>query len=111
VTAMLTPTRRRGVEILDLPDVDPEVVTRSLGDVARCNALFGGLSSALHEIRSTFNYLPQCATLPDPPYRFGEEDVGAIAGVLLQLTVMEIEIVKVVVVPVHRNGIQVRRWK
>ena len=32
---MLTPTRRRGVEILDLPDVDPEVVTRSLGDVAR----------------------------------------------------------------------------
>ena len=35
---MLTPPRRRGVEILDLPGVDPEVVTRSLGDVARCNA-------------------------------------------------------------------------
>ena len=65
MTALLTPLRRRGVEILDLPDVDPEVVTRSLADVARCNALFGGLSSALDEIRSTFNDLPRCATLLD----------------------------------------------
>ena len=62
---MLTPQRRRGVEILDLPDVDPEVVTRSLADVARCNALFGGLSSALDEIRSTFKDLPRHATLLD----------------------------------------------
>ena len=65
MTALLTPPRRRGVEILDLPDVDPEVVTRSLADVARCNALFGGLSSALDELRSTFNDLPRCATLLD----------------------------------------------
>jgi SAM-dependent methyltransferase len=65
VTALLTPPRRRGVEILDLPDVDPEVVTRSLADVARSNALFGGLSSALDEIRSTFSDLPRCATLLD----------------------------------------------
>lgn len=65
MTAMLTPPRRRGVEILDLPDVDPEVVTRSLADVARCNALFGGLSSALDEIRITFKDLPQRATLLD----------------------------------------------
>jgi SAM-dependent methyltransferase len=65
VTALLTPLRRRGVEILDLPDVDPDVVTRSLADVARCNALFGGLSSALDEIRSTFKDLPRCATLLD----------------------------------------------
>lgn len=65
MTALLTPPRRRGVEILDLPDVDPQVVTRSLADVARCNALFGGLSSALDEIRSTFNDLPRCATLLD----------------------------------------------
>jgi SAM-dependent methyltransferase len=65
VTALLTPPRRRGVEILDLPDVDPEVVTRSLADVARCNALFGGVSSALDELRSAFNDLPRCATLLD----------------------------------------------
>ena len=65
MTALLTPPRRRGVEILDLPDVDPDVVTRSLADVARCNALFGGLSSALDEIRSTFKDLPRCATLLD----------------------------------------------
>src|SRR5215210_4251250 len=63
--AILTPPRRRGVEILDLPDVDPEVVTRSLADVARCNALFGGLSSALDEIRDTLENLPRRATLRD----------------------------------------------
>jgi len=65
VTAILTPQRRRGVEILDLPDVDPNVVTRSMGDVARCNALFGGLSSALDEIKATLKDLPRCATLLD----------------------------------------------
>ena len=65
MTAILTPHRRRGVEILDLPDVDPNVVTRSMGDVARCNALFGGLSSALDEIRDTLKDLPRCATLLD----------------------------------------------
>jgi ubiquinone/menaquinone biosynthesis C-methylase UbiE len=65
VTAILTPSRRRGVEILDLPGVDPKVVTRSLADVARCNALFGGLSSAVEEIRKTFEDLPRHATLLD----------------------------------------------
>ena len=65
MTAILTPSRRRGVEILDLPDVDPNVVTRSLADVARCNALFGGVSSALDEIRNTFQDLPRSATLLD----------------------------------------------
>jgi SAM-dependent methyltransferase len=65
VTAILTPPRRRGVEILDSPDIDPEVVTRSLADVARCNALFGGLSSALEEIKGTLKDLPRCATLLD----------------------------------------------
>src|SRR6266516_791975 len=47
---MLTPPRKRGVEILDSPDVDPQLVTRSLADVARANALFGGVSSALETI-------------------------------------------------------------
>jgi SAM-dependent methyltransferase len=65
VPAILTPPRRRGIEILDLPDVDPNIVTRSLADVARCNALFGGVSSALDEIRNTFRDLPRCATLLD----------------------------------------------
>ena len=63
--AILTPSRRRGVEILDSPDIDPELVTRSIGDVARANALFGGLSSALEEIRSALPDLPRHATLLD----------------------------------------------
>ena len=63
--ALLTPSRRRGVEILDSPDIDPALKTRSLADVARANALFGGLSSALYEIEQTIGDLPQCATLLD----------------------------------------------
>jgi SAM-dependent methyltransferase len=65
VPAILTPQRRRGVEILDSPDVAPDLVTRSLADVVRCNALFGGLSSALDELKNTMSNLPPCATLLD----------------------------------------------
>ena len=65
MTAILVPPRRRGVEILDLPDLDPNLVKRSLADVVRCNTLFGGLSSALEEIKSTFKDLPRHATLLD----------------------------------------------
>ena len=63
--ASLTPPRRRGVEFLDLPDVDPQVVTRSLADVARANALFGGISSAMEEIKEVLGELPRHATLLD----------------------------------------------
>ena len=63
--ASLTPPRRRGVEILDLPDVDPQVVTRSLADVARANALFGGISSAMKEIEEALGEVPRRATLLD----------------------------------------------
>ena len=63
--SLLTPPRRRGVEILDSPDVDPAIVTRSLADVARANALFGGISSAVDEIRDALRELPRDATLLD----------------------------------------------
>jgi SAM-dependent methyltransferase len=63
--AGLTPARRRGVEILDSPDIDPQVVTRSLADVARANALFGGVSSAMEEIKDALGELPRRATLLD----------------------------------------------
>ncbi|MFN2399080.1 MAG: methyltransferase domain-containing protein [Gemmatimonadaceae bacterium] len=46
----MTPRRRRGVEILDGPEVPPEVRRRSLGDVARSNTLFGGTSAVLSEL-------------------------------------------------------------
>lgn len=62
---LLTPPRRRGVEILDLPDVAPEIVTRSLADVVRANALFGGLSSAIAEVKAALDDVADQATLLD----------------------------------------------
>lgn len=47
----LTPTRRRGVEKLDLPGVPGAVVRRSLADVALANSLFGGTRAVLAELR------------------------------------------------------------
>jgi SAM-dependent methyltransferase len=52
----LTPHRRRGVEFLDDPGTDPETVRRSLCDVARANALFGGKRAA---VRSLAEILPE----------------------------------------------------
>jgi SAM-dependent methyltransferase len=54
---LLTPPRRRGVEILDDPSVDPRLVRRSLADVARSNALFGGTRAVVREIRRTLRAL------------------------------------------------------
>jgi methyltransferase family protein len=65
VPTILVPARRRGVEILDSPDVDPAVVRRSLADVVCANTLFGGASSALDELEETITSLPRCATLLD----------------------------------------------
>jgi len=62
---ILTPPRTRGVEILDLPDVDPKIVTRSLSDVACANALFGGTSAVMHELDGALHDLPPHATLLD----------------------------------------------
>ena len=62
---ILTPPRVRGVEILDSPDVDPKLVTRSLADVACANALFGGTSAALDEVREALKEVPRDATLLD----------------------------------------------
>jgi SAM-dependent methyltransferase len=65
VTSLLTPPRRRGVEILDAPDVDPRLVTRSLSDVALANTLFGGTRAVLQELRRVLRRLPDGATLLD----------------------------------------------
>jgi ubiquinone/menaquinone biosynthesis C-methylase UbiE len=48
---VLTPDRRRGVEILDDPSVDPAVRDRSMIDIKRSNWLLGGLRAALIEVR------------------------------------------------------------
>lgn len=63
--SLLTPPRMRGIEILDDPDVDPELVTRSISDVVRANALFGGLGSAIDELKEALRAVPHEATLLD----------------------------------------------
>lgn len=63
--SLLTPPRKRGREILDDPNVDPAVVKRSLADVVRSNSLFGGLSSAIDELKGALKEVPPHATLLD----------------------------------------------
>ena len=53
------------MEILDDPAVDPSIVTRSISDVVRSNALFGGLRSAMDELKPALNDVPRLATLLD----------------------------------------------
>jgi ubiquinone/menaquinone biosynthesis C-methylase UbiE len=65
VASILTPPKKRGFEILDDPAVDPQIVTRSLSDVVRSNALFGGLSSAVDELKEAMRHVPRVATLLD----------------------------------------------
>jgi ubiquinone/menaquinone biosynthesis C-methylase UbiE len=57
--------RRRGIEILDDPNVDPAMLTRAMEDVETANRLFGGADAALGEISETIDELPKCARLLD----------------------------------------------
>ncbi len=62
---LFVPRRRRGVEILDDPNVDPALMTRSMADVERANHLLGGAGAALAELDQTIPELPKCALLLD----------------------------------------------
>jgi SAM-dependent methyltransferase len=55
----LTPARRRGVELLDLPETSDEVREKAMADLARSNALFGGTRSVLAAIRPLFTGTPR----------------------------------------------------
>ncbi|MDF1506122.1 methyltransferase domain-containing protein, partial [Roseisolibacter sp. H3M3-2] len=56
--------RRRGVEYLDEPGVDGATVVRSLADVARSNALFGGRRAVLGAVADALDGVRE-ATLLD----------------------------------------------
>ncbi|MEP6692375.1 MAG: methyltransferase domain-containing protein [Gemmatimonadaceae bacterium] len=49
--SLFVPRQRYGVEMLDEPGVDAAVARRSLSDVARANALFGGARAVVAELR------------------------------------------------------------
>ena len=63
--SLLIPPRSLESELLDAPDVDPALVTRSLRDVARSNTLFGGRSAAIEELKAVLSELPRRASLLD----------------------------------------------
>ncbi len=52
---MLTPARRRGIELLDDPSIDPALATRSLKDIARSNRWFGGRRAVMRELDVVFS--------------------------------------------------------
>jgi hypothetical protein len=60
-----TPPRRRGVEYLDLPDVEPGLAERSIADVTVANRLFGGTRAVLAELAPVLaagGPRPRCST-------------------------------------------------
>ena len=65
MAAILVPPRLRGEEILDRGNIDPQVLTRAIGDVARANAIFGGVSAVLAELDATLAALPVSPSLLD----------------------------------------------
>lgn len=62
---MLTPVRRRGVEFLDDPGVDPQVRLQAQSDIARSNRLLGGLRAPLIELRDLIRGASRSPTLLD----------------------------------------------
>jgi len=62
---MLTPPRRRGIEFLDEPDVDPVVRRHAQSDIARSNRLLGGLRAVVVELRKTIAGIDGAPTLLD----------------------------------------------
>jgi ubiquinone/menaquinone biosynthesis C-methylase UbiE len=62
--ALLTPRRRHGHEYLDDPAVGAQVAQRSMGDVARSNALFGGAHAVLAELEDMLRPAPGASAPP-----------------------------------------------
>jgi 2-polyprenyl-3-methyl-5-hydroxy-6-metoxy-1,4-benzoquinol methylase len=94
VTALITPPRRRGVEFLDEPGVDPKLVRRSLADVALANALFGGTRAVLLEVGAVLPELGREATLLDVGSGVGDiasraRDLARRSGVDLSLVTID----------------------
>jgi 2-polyprenyl-3-methyl-5-hydroxy-6-metoxy-1,4-benzoquinol methylase len=65
VTGLLSQTRRRGIEILDDPDVDPAVMQRAMRDVERANIVFGGRRAAIAELTPALSNTRGSALLLD----------------------------------------------
>ena len=72
--------RLRGVELLDDPAVSSDLMNRSMSDVARANALFGGRRAAIEELRSVFAEIGSKASMLD--VGTGRGDIPAAARIV-----------------------------
>jgi Methylase involved in ubiquinone/menaquinone biosynthesis len=72
--------RRRGFEILDDPHVSADVMTRSMSDVARANALFGGRRAAIAELSGALKEMRTRGSLLD--VGTGQGDIPAAAKII-----------------------------
>lgn len=77
-----TPTRRRGIEILDDPSTDPALAVRSLHDVAKANRLFGGRQAIIAELNRLVP--PNATTISLLDIGTGLGDIPAAASAALQ---------------------------
>jgi SAM-dependent methyltransferase len=69
--------RTRGVEILDAPGTDPEIVREAMGDLVASNRMFGGAAAVAAEFHQLAPSLPRSATLLDVGTGMG--DIGLLA--------------------------------
>ena len=90
---LITPPKRRGMEYLDAPNVDPRLVRRSLADVALANALFGGTRAVLLELGDVLPELSTSATLLDVGSGVG--DIAARARQLAQQRNVELSLITI----------------
>jgi SAM-dependent methyltransferase len=65
IRTLLTPSRRRGVEVLDDPGTPDSVRAAAMADVARSNRLFGGAGSVIRALDAPLATLPARALLID----------------------------------------------
>jgi SAM-dependent methyltransferase len=91
----LTPARRRGVELLDDPVTREDVRRRSMADLVRANALFGGRRSMLRAFRDILPTLPPRATLLDVGSGLADIPLAALAvagaaGVTLDVVAVDL---------------------
>lgn len=75
--SLLVPARRRGVELIDDPEIDPAIITRSLRDVARSNTLFGGRSAVLRALDAMLPSLGRSGVLLDVGTGIGDIPAAA----------------------------------
>ena len=102
-----TPARRRGVEILDDPATPRTVRERSMADLARSNALFGGTRSAMQAMLGIIPRLPREAVLLDVGTGLGDLPVHArreAANAGVSLTTIGLDVTEFVLQTARRSG-------